>query len=372
MEGRLLGLGEEIIRVAVEHHLADHFERHDLFGDQLGGVEHVEFKRVGGRLVEGLDGEFPLGKIAFLDRLEQIAAVEVGIGAVDLDGFVPDHRRGARGGAPVEFHKGGFARVVDEAERVDAETLDHPQRARDGTVRHHPGQHVHAFRHQRSEIPERVMRRGGLRIAAVRLHFHRMDKVGEFDRILDEEDRDVVADEVEIALIGIEFHRETANVARHVSGSGAARHRGEADKYLGLLGGVLQETGLCQPRHRFCRLEISMRTGAARVHDALRNPFMVEMGDLFAQDEVFEQRRAAGTALERVLVVGDAYALVGRQRLRARRGDLMGLAAVSNLGRPFCLWGLGRAVLGHELCISLNEEAGRRVWRVVARNYEDR
>jgi hypothetical protein len=38
--------------------------------------------------------------------------------------------------------------------------------------------------------------------------------------------------------------------------------------------------------------------GAARVHDALGNAFMVEVRDFLAQDEVFEQRRAAQAHLE--------------------------------------------------------------------------
>ena len=51
------------------------------------------------------------------------------------------------------------------------------------------------------------------------------------------------------------------------------------------------------------------------MHDALRNALVVEVRDLLAQDEVFEQRRTAQARLERVLVVGDAHALVGGQGL---------------------------------------------------------
>ena len=39
--------------------------------------------------------------------------------------------------------------------------------------------------------------------------------------------------------------------------------------------------------------------------DALGDALVVEVGDLLAQDEVFEQRRAARAGLELVLVVGD-------------------------------------------------------------------
>ena len=48
--------------------------------------------------------------------------------------------------------------------------------------------------------------------------------------------------------------------------------------------------------------------------DALGNALVVEVGDLFAEDEVLEQRRTAKARLERVLVVADRHALIGRQR----------------------------------------------------------
>ena len=49
------------------------------------------------------------------------------------------------------------------------------------------------------------------------------------------------------------------------------------------------------------------------MHDALGDPLVIEMRDLFAEDEVLEERRAAQPRFERVLVVGDRHALVGRQ-----------------------------------------------------------
>ena len=58
-----------------------------------------------------------------------------------------------------------------------------------------------------------------------------------------------------------------------------------------------------------------MRARAARVNDALRDPLVIEVRDLLAQDEVFEQRGTAQSGLERVLVVGDRDALVGGQHL---------------------------------------------------------
>ena len=350
VEGDLLGLGEEVVDVAVEHHLADDLEWDVLFRDQLGGIQHVELELVSGFLVEGLDTELPLGKIAAFDRVEQVAAMEIRIGAADLDRLIPQHRCGAGGRPPVEFHECRFALGVDETERVDSEPLDHAVRARNGAIRHHPHQHVHALGHERREIPERVVRRGGLREAAVRLHLHGVDQVGKLDGILDEEHRNIVADEVEVAFLGIELDGEAAHVARQVDRAGAAGDGGEPHEDLGLLLRVLQEGRLGELGERFRRLEIAMRPGAARMHDTLGDALMVEMRDLLAQDEIFEQARAALAALERILIVGDRRSLVGREPLVRTAGILVRLPAVA---RFRARGGAFRRFVGHVVKLRL-------------------
>src|SRR3546814_15157120 len=66
------------------------------------------------------------------------------------------------------------------------------------------------------------MGRRRLGIAAIRLHLHAVDQVGKFDRVLDEENRNIVADQVPVAAVGIELDREAAHVTRGVDGPGAA------------------------------------------------------------------------------------------------------------------------------------------------------
>ena len=102
MIGGLFGLREEIIRVAIKHHPTDHFERDHLLGNELGRIEDIEIETIGGALVEALDAEFIFGEVALIDRFKQIAAVEIGIGAAELDGLVPDHGDGTRGRAPAK------------------------------------------------------------------------------------------------------------------------------------------------------------------------------------------------------------------------------------------------------------------------------
>ena len=60
------------------------------------------------------------------------------------------------------------------------------------------------------------------------------DEILEFDRIADKEDRRVVADHVEIALLGVEFDAETARIAPGVGAAAFTRHGREAHRDIGL------------------------------------------------------------------------------------------------------------------------------------------
>ena len=177
------------------------------------------------------------------DRLPQVAPVEVRVLARDLERLVPQHRVHAELRLPVELDEARGAPGVHEPEGVDAEALHHPEAAGNRPIRHDPHDHVHRLGHQRDEVPERVVGGGGLGDLVVRLRLHRVDQVGELHRVLDEEDGDVVADQIEVALVGVELHREAAHVARQIGRPPRARHRGEAHEDRRLLCRVLQERG---------------------------------------------------------------------------------------------------------------------------------
>src|SRR6185503_12413073 len=61
-----------------------------------------------------------------------------------------------------------------------------------------------------------------------------------------------------------------------------------------------------------------VRGRPARVDDAFGNALVVEMRDLFAEDEVLKQRRTTKTGLERALIVADRHALIRRKRAVGR------------------------------------------------------
>ena len=105
-ERDLFGLGEEIVGHAVEHQPANRDRRQNLLRNDLGRIEHVEVEAVGEILVEQLQAQLPFREVAGLDRVPEIAPMEVGIGAIDLDGLVPNDRLQAQLRLPVEFDEG--------------------------------------------------------------------------------------------------------------------------------------------------------------------------------------------------------------------------------------------------------------------------
>ena len=85
------------------------------------------------------------------------------------------------------------------------------------------------------------MRRCRLRHGEVRLGLRGVDEVGKLHRVLDEEHRDVVADEIPVAFVRVELHREAAHVPRGVGRAALAEDGREADEHRRLLAGLAEE-----------------------------------------------------------------------------------------------------------------------------------
>ena len=163
---------------------------------------------------------------------------------------------------------------------------------------------------------------GDLALERHRVRLLGVDEVGELDRVADEEDAEVVADQVPVAVLGVELDREAARVAQRLGGVAAAGDRREAHGDLGPLARLLEQLGARvlarSARRRPCPSPRRSRTRrAAGVDDALRDALAVEVADLLEEVVVLERRRAAGADGARVLVVGDGMALAGGQDVRS-------------------------------------------------------
>ena len=86
------------------------------------------------------------------------------------------------------------------------------------------------------------------------------------------------------------------------------------------------------------QFEEAVRAIAAGMHHALGNALMVEVEDLFAEVEIFQQGRAARALAQRILVVGDRNALLGGEGFNIAPRGLM---QFPTLGRPLCGLGFG-------------------------------
>ena len=147
------------------------------------------------------------------------------------------------------------------------------------------------------------MRRRRLRKAAVGLFFHGMGKVGKLDGILDEKYRDVIANEIPIPLLGVELHRKAAHVACKVGRAAISGDCGKPYEHRGPLADFAEHKCGRQVAQAVGELEMAVRRQPARMDDTLGDALMVEVENLFAQNEVFEQRRAARARLQAVVVV---------------------------------------------------------------------
>jgi methyl coenzyme M reductase subunit C-like uncharacterized protein (methanogenesis marker protein 7) len=86
-----------------------------------------------------------------------------------------------------------------------------------------------------------VIRRSYLRNLIVRLGFSSVDDIRELHRVLNEEDRDVVSNDIPVALVGVELDGETAHVSHSVCRTTRSKYRRESEEDRGLARGVGQD-----------------------------------------------------------------------------------------------------------------------------------
>ena len=122
-------------------------------------------------------------------------------------------------GLPVVLDEHGLAGGVDHPVRVDAEALHEAVVGRDAARAEQPREHVHRLGRQAHEVEDAVR----LLAERDRIRLQGVDHVRELDRVPDEEHRQVVADEVPVAVLGLELHREAAGVAGRPRRSRARR-----------------------------------------------------------------------------------------------------------------------------------------------------
>lgn len=101
-------------------------------------------------------------------------------------------------------------------------------------------------------------------------------EVWKLDRILDEEYRDVIPDDIPNSLVRVELDSEASHVSHCIGAAPAALHRREANKNRGTPRRVREDTSMRDVRGALIESEAAEGPSSTRMDDSLRNAFMVE------------------------------------------------------------------------------------------------
>jgi len=107
-----------------------------------------------------------------------------------------------------------------------------------------------------------------------------LTKVRKLDRLLDKEDRNVVADNIPITLLGIELDRKASNVSDRIRAATAALNSGEPQEHGRGPRGVGQHSGVRDIFQAFVQLEMAVCCGPSSVDHTLRDTFVIESMNL--------------------------------------------------------------------------------------------
>ncbi len=244
-----------------------------------------------------------------LDRSQQILVMVIGVGGADRGGLGVGEVLDPLVGLEVIFDPEGFAPGVDPLEGVRAEAVHVAIAGGNAAIAEQHGELVRGLRRMGEEIPGVL----GLLHVGEGIALLRMDEVGEFQRIADEEDRRVVADQIVIALLRIEFEGEAARIAHHVGRAALQRHCRETQKHIGALAHGAEELRPGPVAAFPGDFEIAVGARPARVHDPLGDALAVETRQLLDQIVVLHQHRAGQARGLRTLIIGHGCGVLGRQ-----------------------------------------------------------
>lgn len=260
----------------------------------LGIVQRIEPELRMVAVGHDLDAEFPFGVVAALDGVIQVLGRMADVLRLDFRGLRRGQIAHALLGLPVELDEMRHALIVHQLVGIDARSFHFTIVGRNAPWTLDPGDHVQCFRCLRDEVLEAPW---SLPVGD-RVGLEGMDHVRKLDCIADEKYLQVVADQIPVAIHGLELDGKAARVACGFRRILAADDGGKPDKDGRAHTGFIQH--FC-PGVLGCRLiadlaigfEIAICARAAGMHHAFRNAFAVEIRDHFSELIVFQCGRAA-------------------------------------------------------------------------------
>ncbi|OQB99613.1 MAG: hypothetical protein BWX80_03632 [Candidatus Hydrogenedentes bacterium ADurb.Bin101] len=209
-------------------------------------------------------------------------------------------------GAQVELDPESLVLGINHAKGVASEPVHVPVGGGDAPVAHDHGNLVQRLGQGGPEIP---VVQGAAQVGA-RVALDGVIEVGELQRVAQEENGRIVADQVPVAFFRVEFRGETANITFRISGAPFARHGGKSGKSLRFLADFGKN--LCPGIA--CNIvghgKSAEGAGTFGVHAPFRDDLPVEVGEFFEEPDVLQQLRAPWSCRQHVLIVGHRCAPV--------------------------------------------------------------
>jgi hypothetical protein len=216
--------GKIVFRPAVELHHADLDQRVLGLRPDLGQIERVVPVRLRLRFGHHLDEERPAREVAGFDRVEQVAAVAFAVFGDEGLGLGVGEVLDALLRAEMEFYPHARIRRADHRKGVAAEQVHMAEAFRDAAIGHDDSHLVQGLGQQCPEVPV-IIRTAQ---PGARITLDRVVEVGEAQRVAEEKHRRVVADEIPVAVLGVELQRSAADVALCIRRTALAGDGGEA------------------------------------------------------------------------------------------------------------------------------------------------
>src|SRR5690606_23446022 len=118
-----------------------------------------------------------------------------------------------------------------------------------------------------------------------------MNQVRELGGILDKKNRDVVADETPVALVGVELAGKTRHIPRQIRRALTAGHSGKSHKGRSFFALALEDIGAGNVFQRIVGFKIAMGTVTPCMYNPFGDSLVVKMKNFVAQNVVFQQGR---------------------------------------------------------------------------------
>ncbi len=113
-----------------------------------------------------------------------------------------------------------------------------------------------------------------------------MVQIREFQRITQEEDRGVIADQIPVTFLGVELHCKTANITLSVSGAALTGDGGEACEQLGFFADLGEDFRPGVLRNVVGDSESAVGAGTFGVHPSFGDDFAVEVSEFFQEPNI--------------------------------------------------------------------------------------